>query len=201
MNRPTNPGKMTPMNTTPDLPEIPQPRRPFDHDRLHKLEIAAESAYAITRALSACRDELRAERGKLTTSIHLAEFPRGRGTHRPGAAAREDYARLAFVEEQLRAVETEFAAHTKKAGPLRACAQACIEWARKQSWTGDNAIGVPECPASEIPTPDTPPATHSAPVTRSGSPSIVTAAPGVSRLDSILSILPPSLTGGRHGHR
>lgn len=192
------------MNASPDLPEVPQPRSPFDPDRLHRLEIAADSAYAITRQLHDRLDELRTERAKFAASIHLAEYPPAEGVHRPGAASPADYDHLAFVEEQIRAVEIEIKAHHEKAAPLRELAQRCVEWARRRSWRGNNAIGIPERPASETlpPVPlqfdGTMPLTHSAPP-----PSAQAAAHG-SGFGSLLSkagAAAARLTGGPHGRR
>lgn len=133
---------------TPDVPEVPQPRLPFDPERLHKLELASDAAYAVTRQLHDRLDKLRQERGKLKVAIDNDERPQGKNTYTPGASAPGNYAHLEFVEDQIRAVEAEMKAHHAKTAPLRALAQSCVEWARRHRWRGNNAIGIPGAPAT-----------------------------------------------------
>ena len=189
---------------TPDAPEVPQPRLPFDPERLHRLELAADAAYAVTRQLSARRDELRVERSRWATSIHNAEYPPEQGVYLPGAAPQESYDRLAFVEDQIRAVEAEMEAHNAKAAPLRHLAQACIEWARRRSWRGNNAIGIPGPDSRETPAPVPLRIDGPMPVTHRGPPPGTLAAPSGSGFGSLMSKaatdLAARLTGGpRHG--
>lgn len=157
MTCPTNPAR-GPMNTE------TRPRPPFDHARLHRLELAAENAYAVTRALSERRAVLRSDRAKLA------------GSENPASCARYE-----FVTEQLRIVDAEIVAHHEKSAPLHELAQICVEWARRRSWRGNsNPIGQfdlesPGNPASPPITPriDSEPLTHHGPPPDSGLSSLV----------------------------